>query len=90
MLSTKITTAVAEREGVDPLQLDEPLYDVIDVSALESMVESAGDRDGSAFEVSFTYHGYDVTIDAAGDVHVARGARDGQSDRTTNTSATGR
>ncbi|MFC7196508.1 HalOD1 output domain-containing protein [Halosimplex aquaticum] len=46
MLSTKVTRQIAAREGVDPLHLDKPLYDVIDVGALETMVESASKREG--------------------------------------------
>ncbi|MFB6139396.1 MAG: HalOD1 output domain-containing protein [Halosimplex sp.] len=70
MLSTKVTTEIAAREGVDPLQLDEPLYDAIDVGALEAMLESARRRDGD-LEVTFTYYGYEVVVDETGDVTVS-------------------
>ena len=42
ILSTKVTTAVAAREGVNPVELEKPLYDVVDVGALETVVEFAG------------------------------------------------
>ncbi|WP_123536764.1 HalOD1 output domain-containing protein [Halosimplex salinum] len=70
MLSSKVSTEIATREGVDPMQLDEPLYDVIDVSALETLVEGADDRGGGSLEVQFTYYGYDVVVDGAGEVTV--------------------
>jgi hypothetical protein len=71
MLSTKVSTEIAAREGVDPLELDEPLYDVIDVGALERLVETAGRRDDGEFEVEFTYYGYDVVVDESGEVTVS-------------------
>jgi len=75
MLSTKVSTEIAAREGVDPLQLDEPLYDVIDIGALERLVETADRRDGEDFEVEFTYYGYDVVVDGSGEVAVAGSGR---------------
>ncbi|WP_436928540.1 HalOD1 output domain-containing protein [Halosimplex halobium] len=72
MLSTKVSTEIAAREGVDPLQLDEPLYDAVDVGALERLVETAGREDGE-FEVEFTYYGYDVVVDGSGEVTVTGG-----------------
>jgi len=71
MLSTKVCTEIAAREGVDPLQLDRPLYDVIDVGALERLVETGQRRDGGGFEVEFTYYGYDVVVDGSGEVTVS-------------------
>jgi len=72
MLSTKVSAAIAAREGVDPLQLDEPLYDVIDIGALERLVETAGPG-AAEFEVTFSYYGYDVAVDEAGEVTVTGG-----------------
>lgn len=62
------TQAVVERvaaaEGVDPLELQPPLFDAIDADAMDSLFESAN----SATKLQFTYHGYNVTID--GDYNV--------------------
>lgn len=62
------TQAVAERvaaaEGVDPLELQPPLFEAIDTDAMDSLFESAN----SATKLQFTYHGYSVTID--GDCNV--------------------
>lgn len=90
ILSTKVISEVAAREGVDPLELDEPLYDVVDVSALEKMVESARGREGT-FEVTFSYHGYDVRVDATGDVTITQPTRVEESNESTvDQSAAGR
>lgn len=90
MLSTKVITEVAAREGVDPLELEEPLYEIVDVSALEKMVESASGQEGT-FEVSFSYYGYDVSVDGVGDVTVTEQATvEESSERTADQSAAGR
>jgi len=60
-----ILSRVAEREGVDELDLDPPLFDVIDPDALESLFR------GTRGMVRFEYHGYDVTVDHQGRVDVA-------------------
>ena len=73
MLSTKVSAEIAAREGVDPLQLDEPLYDAVDVGALERLVETADRGADAAFEVTFSYYGYDVAVDGAGEVTVSGG-----------------
>lgn len=36
-LSVAVVEAIAEREAVDPLELDVPLYDAIDTDALEGL-----------------------------------------------------
>lgn len=58
-LGVAIPTLVAERSGLDPVALP-PLYDCIDVDALEAAV---GDerRAGSDIRVRFEYAGYVVT-----------------------------
>ncbi len=61
-LSTAVVRAVADREGVDPIELDEPLYEVIDSEALDELFASG---DGS---VTFEYYGYEVTAHSDGQV----------------------
>lgn len=62
--SSAIVIAISEVTGTDPMVL-EPLYNVIDPDALNSLFESTGPSrlDGS---VSFEYCGYQVTIEADG------------------------
>jgi len=67
--SELVVDAVATREGVDPLDLDVPLYDSIDVDDLDSLV--ATDTEGapeSPVRVTFTYYGYEVTVASDGSV----------------------
>lgn len=66
-ISVEIVERIASLEGVDPTDLDVPLYDVIDPDALETLVEGA--RDGT-FEVAFSYYEYDVVVDGDGTVAV--------------------
>lgn len=62
--SMSVCLAVADAEGIDPLELKEPLYDTIDPGALDSLGENGG------VEIYFEYLGYDITITKAGDVIV--------------------
>jgi len=70
-LGVEIVSEIADREDVDATALTPPLHDVIDTDALESLFEptATADRAGPG-TVSFVYHGYDVTVTAAGDVRV--------------------
>lgn len=72
-LSTEIVERVAAREGVDPLDLDAKLYDVIDGDALDALADSVRDRRSENLLVQFTYLGYTVTVDG-GEVAVDRQA----------------
>ena len=73
-----IVRAVAEVEGVSPMQVDTPLYDVVDVDLLDRLF--APTRDGPAVaggRVVFSYRGHEVTVHADGFVAVApEGVRD--------------
>lgn len=62
--SEAVFQTVADREGVDPLEL-EPLGATIDPDALDQLFE----RD-DAVELSFAYEGYHVTITPDGVVDV--------------------
>ena len=70
-LSQVVVEAVASAEGVDPLDLEVPLYDAVDPDALDALFESGGAVDG---RVEFEYYGYDVT--ATGDGRVTLDAAD--------------
>lgn len=59
-------TRVAEKEGIDPLELP-PVYEVIDVTALNRLISSADD----SVEVEFTYTGHEVTVSGNGEVRVS-------------------
>ena len=61
-LTVNIVTHIADREGCDPCELKPPLYETIDLDALESLFRS---RHG---EVRFTYLGYHVIAQSDGSV----------------------
>ncbi|QCS43032.1 HalOD1 output domain-containing protein [Natrinema versiforme] len=68
---TLVVEAVADREGVAPMELQPPLYDAVDPEALNALVSSAdGDTDTGTVRVSFEYNGYDITVGSDGDVSV--------------------
>ena len=59
-----IVTAVAERKGVDPTELERPLYEVIDSESLDGFF---GDTTG---EITFEYLDTIVTVDSEHGVSV--------------------
>lgn len=68
--STTVVEAVAEAEDADPLDLT-PLYSAVETDALDSLFASLVGDDGPAIdEVTFSYHGYDVTVTGDGFVHL--------------------
>lgn len=71
-LGTTIVERIADRESVDPLDLDQRLYDVVDVEALEEVVNSTnGDSPERDVTVSFTFNGYIVTVESGGEVSIS-------------------
>ena len=57
-VSTALVDALATDAGVDPMDLDEPLYDSVDLDALEMLFEHGT----GPLEVSFRYQGVPVTV----------------------------
>lgn len=70
-ISTAVVTAVAERNGVEPTELEHPLYDVVDPEALDSLFARGGTATGSTRYVVFSYEGCEVRVTGEGDVHVS-------------------
>jgi len=66
--SERVIEAVADRRGIDPLDLEPALYSAIDPDKLDALVSGAQRRGRSTVVVSFEYQGYDVTVDADGSV----------------------
>ncbi|MFC6824061.1 HalOD1 output domain-containing protein [Halopelagius fulvigenes] len=65
-VTERILISVADREGTDVLSMP-PLYESVDPDALEQLVAFGG-----VAEISFTYLGYDVTVDGDGNVRVRK------------------
>lgn len=67
----RIAEAVADAEGVDPVALDPPLFDVLDGDLLDGLIRSNEQSETDAsLNVSFEYHGYTVQVAADGRVSV--------------------
>ncbi|MBX0284787.1 HalOD1 output domain-containing protein [Haloarcula salinisoli] len=61
--SQAVVEAVAARAGVDPLELETPLYDAIDPDELDALLEGTNRGGRSPVEVTLRYNGYMVTVD---------------------------
>lgn len=70
--SEVVVRRVAEREGVDPIELEEPLFEAVDPDALDNLlgVVGTGDEAGPWVAVSFAYLGYEIRIDSEGRITV--------------------
>lgn len=66
-VSTQIIEAVADCEGVDPLDLQPPLYEVVDPEALEALFGSTVAGTERRGRIEFTYAGYRITVAVAGE-----------------------
>lgn len=67
-LSMKVIEAIAQREGIDPVELQTPIYEVVDLDALDALTR--GESESTSVEISFTYEGYEVTVDNDRDVGI--------------------
>ncbi len=75
-LSFRVITAVAEREGIDPMEFEPPeyeaLYDVVNPEALDSLF--APRQNGSeraTGTVEFRFCGYDIVVTSDGEVSLS-------------------
>lgn len=69
-LSRVVIDAVAEHEGVEPSELEPPLYHAVDPEALDALFPDTG-RSGSTGRVRFSYDGRDVCVTSDGQVQIA-------------------
>ena len=63
--SQRVIEAVADAEGIDPVDLDPVLNDAIDPGALDVLFSG---ENGGFRRAQFRYHGYDITVDRKGEV----------------------
>lgn len=62
-LSQRVVMAVADAEGVEPWDLEPPLYEVVDADALDVIFQPTGTRENDPQRsLTFSYHGYTVAI----------------------------
>ncbi|MFC7204280.1 HalOD1 output domain-containing protein [Haloferax namakaokahaiae] len=64
----RILETVADKEGVSVMDLEQPLYEVIDPEALA--VLSHPKYASSNVRISFTYYGYEIDVDRTGGLRV--------------------
>lgn len=73
--SESIVIAVADAEGVSPLDLP-PLYPTIDPDALDAVIGSLNDTRGEPRgSVTFAYDSYEVTVTGDGGISLAESGR---------------
>lgn len=65
-LPMAIVERIAARENVDPLELP-PLHDAVDTDALTALFSMPEPR---ADNVTFSYHGYEVTVEGPEKIQV--------------------
>lgn len=68
-VSMTVVEALAEAQGVSPLDIREPLYDAVDPDALDSLFDGT-DAELDGGRVVFSTAGFEVTVTARGDVYV--------------------
>lgn len=61
---------VAEAEGIALTELDTRLYDVIEPEALNELFQPEEDGPATESVVSFTFHGYTVTVHSDSSVEI--------------------
>ena len=69
-ISTTVAMAVAEFKGIEPTQLETPLYDVVDVEAMDALFARSDDAPSLEGYISFVVDGCEVFVDGSGDVTV--------------------
>lgn len=61
-----VLAAIEDARGIEPLEFEQPLFEVIDPDALDALFR----HDGSDVSVEFSYLGYDVHVSSDGHVTV--------------------
>lgn len=70
-VSASVVRAVAAAEGTTVLDLDEPLYDVVDSDALDQLFAPKPDGTPRLLgQLHFQYHGYNVLVHEFGRIDV--------------------
>lgn len=69
-VSVAIVEAVAAAEGVDPVELTPPLYEVVDTDALDRLFAPNSQRALADGRSNFSYKGYTITVEAGGTVTI--------------------
>lgn len=68
-VSTAVVEAVADAVGTTPLDVEPPLYRVVDPDALNDLFDAGRDAD-SPVTISFTYADCEVSVSGRGEIVV--------------------
>lgn len=67
-ISLKVIEEVADREGIDPAELQPPLHTVVDTDALDALFRSTASTPRAEGTVEFQYRGHTIRVDGGGEV----------------------
>jgi len=65
-----VLSALATHEDCTELDIDTPLYEVIEPDALDKLFHGFGKPDGHSVSVSFSMLGYDIDVHGDGRVYI--------------------
>jgi len=66
-ISQAVVETVADAENVDPIDIEVPLFDVVDPDALDAFYRSARDNASVGLtSIDFSYYGYQIRVDETG------------------------
>lgn len=85
-VSVRVVQEVADHEGVDPMDLEPPLYSAVDTDALDALFRRSDREAGGRPVVEFTYRGHAVRVDG-GEVRVSAGSSSVEAARSADTAA---
>lgn len=69
-VSHTIVKKIADREGVDPAEMNPPLHSVIDTDALDALFQPTSTTARKEGTIEFYYCGYQVQVDRSGEVQI--------------------
>lgn len=70
--TSSVIETIAEYEGVDPLEFDQPLAEVVDTDALDSIIgNGVAGHASSDIAIRFSYHGHGVQVSSDGSIEIS-------------------
>lgn len=71
-LPMRVVETVAAHEGVDPKAIEEPIGEILDPDALDTLFRPAPEeKTQNDARIIFEYYGYEITITATRDIYLA-------------------
>lgn len=69
-VSIKVSDEVADREEIDPAELQPPLHTAVDTEALNDLFRPTPSTPRTIGTVEFQYRGYKIQVDGSGEVQI--------------------